>query len=69
MPLFDLKCGKCEKQIEVRESYDSAKNHKCETCGETMQIVPSGSLFKVHGYSFANGYHRETINYDNSSPR
>lgn len=66
MPLFDLKCEKCDKQIEVRESHEAAKNHKCESCGETMKIVPSSSLFKIEGYSMANGYHRETINYDGS---
>ncbi len=66
MPLFDLKCVKCGTQIEVRESHEAAKNHKCESCEETMQIVPSGSLFKIHGFCEANGYHRETINYDGS---
>ena len=64
MPLFDLKCEKCDTQIEVRESHESAKNHKCGGCGETMKIVPSSSLFKIEGFCEANGYHRETINYD-----
>ena len=66
MPLFVLKCGACEHEAEKLCSHATAIEVKCEKCGGDMTIVPSRSAFKVNGYSFENGYHRETINYDGS---
>jgi hypothetical protein len=60
-------CSKFEVQVEVRCSYKEAKAALCEKCGSEMKIVPCVSMGKIIGYSEANGYGRETINYDGSN--
>lgn len=64
MPIFVLKCSKCEGVIkEVITCYDKVHQYKCDICGSDMVIVPSKGSFKVNGYNAENGYHRETIDY------
>ena len=71
MPLYQLACEKecgCPS-TEARLSYSEAKSLKCVCCGGTMIIVPSSSVFRVNGFNAANGYMRESINYDGSPPK
>ena len=35
MPIFEYKCGKCDKISEFLESSASKKQRKCEHCGST----------------------------------
>lgn len=69
MPLYHLACSKegCDgPDIEVVIPYKQASELKCTVCESAMKIVPSASAFKINGFNAANGYHRETINYDGS---
>jgi predicted nucleic acid-binding Zn ribbon protein len=65
MPQYKLKCTdeKCGHISERICSYDSAKEMLCEKCSAHMMIMPVASIGIVHGFSAANGYHRETIDY------
>lgn len=66
MPLYELKCEKCGFEIETITGYSKINELKCVQCGEEgcMKIQPSKSGgFRIEGYSMANGYHRETIDY------
>ena len=69
MPQYHIRCATegCDgPDKEVITSHSKAKEMKCEVCGGVMEIAPSSSAFRVHGFNAANGYHRETINYDGS---
>lgn len=69
MPLFNLKCECGEFINDKLCSHEKAKEIQCPKCGAIMGIVPvkSGG-FKIFGYSEENGYSRDYINYDGSSP-
>lgn len=68
MPIYVVRCTdeNCDEVTEVRSSHEKASEMVCPKCGGATKIVPSAAAFKVNGYSFENGYHRETINYDGS---
>jgi len=64
MPIFVLKC-KCGSIKEVICRHSAIQETAC-SCGKVgeMEILPQSPLGVVHGFNAANGYHRETINYD-----
>jgi putative FmdB family regulatory protein len=66
MALYDLECSECGFKIETLTTYSKVAELQCLQCGKegVMKITPSKSGgFKINGYSEANGYHRETIDY------
>lgn len=64
MPVYQLKCQKCQNEVEVKCPYEDAKQYKCNGCNSVMIIVPVRSSFTMDGFCAANGYHIGTLNYD-----
>lgn len=70
MPTYIVGCEICEYEKELMGvSYETAKSHVCPECEGVTVIRPVKCINKIHGYSEENGYSREEIMYDGSSPR
>ena len=48
MPIYVLKCKDCNKRVEMKSSYDTAKMQKC-SCGGELVIQIQPSIFKIKG--------------------
>ena len=56
-PVYDLKCNKCELQVEVNIPYDDMKKATCLNCGSNMEQVYTKSQFILKGPCWAkNNY-------------
>lgn len=69
MPQYVVQClnEECKHQFDIRCKYSEVEETKCPLCTAKLKIVPvPGGMIKVNGYSEANGYHRENLNYDGS---
>ena len=57
MPLYEFKCRKCEKEIEIQQKVEDDPP-KC--CGEEMKRLISLSSFRLRGGGWANqGYQKD----------
>lgn len=69
MPIYEYKCSHCNETCELIIKID-AHPPACSKCGYStlVRAVSKGAGFVINGYSEANGYERECINYDGSKP-
>ena len=49
MPLYEYRCGACEHQFEVIQSYSDKPIRKCEKCGGKVSKLVSRSGFILKG--------------------
>ncbi len=58
MPIYEFKCKTCKKvsEVLVKNSEMDKKIVDCPLCGQDAKKIMSVSLFKVNGFSEANGY-------------
>ena len=56
MPLYEYKCRKCKHITERIVKSIKQDKYICEKCGYTSDRILSVGIFKVNGYSEANGY-------------
>lgn len=52
MPIYEFKCEKCSKSIEVMQKVSDAEPAECGDCGGSMVKVfhPVGLIFKGSGF-------------------
>jgi len=46
MPMYNLKCPKCEKREQRLCPVDERRSQRCETCDEVMELLPSTCTVK-----------------------
>ena len=57
MPIYELKCPKCDKVYEILCSYDDKKKQKCKKCKKKLEtIVSKGVNFEIKGSCYTNGW-------------
>jgi len=71
MPQYLLRCvnEECKYEFTKLCSYSLIETLKCKECGSSIATVPTVCQGKINGYSEANGYSREELSYDGSSPK
>ena len=52
MPIYEYRCGLCERQFEVRQGFNDDPITNCHECGSAVQrvIQPAGIVFKGSGW-------------------
>ncbi|MEZ7891133.1 MAG: zinc ribbon domain-containing protein [Candidatus Wallbacteria bacterium] len=52
MPLYEYKCDKCSKMVEVFMHSSKEPHPKCENCSSEMRRVlhPSAVIYKASGF-------------------
>jgi predicted nucleic acid-binding Zn ribbon protein len=63
MPIYVLRCSKCNKTKEIVCKYTSLKANledpwPCDECDGNFTLAPSSCGFTINGFSAENGYHR-----------
>ena len=61
MPLYEYRCAKCAKLLEVIQGFKDAPLKKCESCGGRLEklISRSGFVLKGSGW-YASDYNTNT---------
>lgn len=59
MPVYEVKCVKCDKIDTVLVSTMTNKI-KCPICGEEVEKLISSVNFKIKGYNYKNNYEGES---------
>lgn len=52
MPLYDFKCNKCDKVVEVKKAFEDTNQENCSLCGSEMtrQMTIPAVQFKGSGF-------------------
>ena len=53
MPIYQYKCEKCDKEFELKKSFDDDSNHvTCPKCGKSAKrvFIPPAIIFKGSGF-------------------
>lgn len=56
MPLYEIKCTKCEYKEEIRCSFDDLKTKTCPLCKSEIIQIPGKLNWQMTGFSMENGY-------------
>ncbi len=64
MPLYEYRCGSCEKVFEVIQSFSSRPKRKCEECGGALKKLVSRSGFVLKG----GGWYKSDYGSGSSTP-
>ena len=65
MPLYEYRCTKCAKVLEVIQGFKDAPLRKCESCGGRLQKLISRSGFVLKG----SGWYQSDYNAKTTSPK
>jgi putative FmdB family regulatory protein len=74
MPIYEFRCKKCNKQIEVYQKFSDKPPTKCKTCGGRMEKMISATAFQFKGEGwYVTDYARkgsvaETVEKDLAAP-
>jgi putative FmdB family regulatory protein len=65
MPLYEYKCGSCQKTFEVIQKFSDTPLTSCPDCGQTVEKLMSLGSFQLKGSGWYNTDYKKS---SSSSP-